>query len=240
MSLALALAAALHAIVAALIPSPPQHGAPLPIAIAQVRIERVRPTPTPTSKPSRSVAAKPGPPAARAASEVARRAGAARPKPPELRPARPTRNVPVGAQGAGAGNAFGAGSVGRGGAGNGGGSSGTGSGSLAAPRACGYVEFSDPRGSHYDAAAGGYWVDVEMTVRFANGATQSLLLDYPWFYPNAAANPWSEQNLDDPGFPTRFQAPPPDKLATEPALVAYVIAHSTRDGLTLLRDCPPG
>jgi len=100
------------------------------------------------------------------------------------------------------------------------------------------VEFSDPHGSRYDEKTGGYWVDVAMTVHYSDGGTESLQLDYPWFYPNAAANPWSQQNLDDPNFPTRFQSPPPNKRASEPPLVRYVIAHSTSDGLTLLKSCP--
>src|SRR5580704_14066136 len=81
---------------------------------------------------------------------------------------------------------------------------------------CGFVTFSDPHGSQ-----------------------QSLILDYPWYYPSEATNPWSDQNLKDPNFPTRFQPPPPEKSAAEPQLVKYVIAHSTPEGLTLLRDCPP-
>lgn len=67
---------------------------------------------------------------------------------------------------------------------------------------------------------------------------QTTILDYPWYYPSEAANPWSDQNVKDPDFPTRFQAPPPEKLAEEPALVKYVAKHSTPDGMTMLRDCP--
>ncbi len=100
------------------------------------------------------------------------------------------------------------------------------------------MEFSDPNGSRYDPNNGGYWVDVAMTVHFADRRTESLLLDYAWFYPNSASNPWAQQNLDDPNFPTRFQSPPPGKRASEPPLVLYVIAHSNGDGLTLLKSCP--
>ena len=97
---------------------------------------------------------------------------------------------------------------------------------------------SDPNGSRYDPKNGGYWVDVAMTVHFSDRRTESLLLDYAWFYPNSASNPWAQENLDDPNFPTRFQSPPPGKRASEPPLVQYVIAHSTGDGLTLLKSCP--
>lgn len=75
-------------------------------------------------------------------------------------------------------------------------------------------------------------------MHFADGSSQSLVLDYPWYYPSEAANPWSGQNLRDPNFPTRFQPPPAGKLGNEPELVRYVIDHSTSDGMTLLRDCP--
>jgi len=104
---------------------------------------------------------------------------------------------------------------------------------------CGFVTFSDPHGSQYDARTHGFWVDIRMSVHFADGTSQSMILDYPWYYASESANPWSDQNLKDPNFPTRFQAPPAPKLAAEPALVQYVAAHSTADGMTLLRDCIP-
>ncbi len=123
-------------------------------------------------------------------------------------------------------------------------SQGSGSGSGAGPDAangeepCGFVTFSDPHGSRFDPQTRGFWVDVKMSVHFADGSMQSLLLDYPWYYTSEAVNPWSDQNLRDPNFPTRFQPPPSDKLAGEPPVVRYVIAHSTPEGMTLLRDCP--
>ncbi len=157
------------------------------------------------------------------------RSGAARPKPPEFSHAKPIWDVPTGAGGAAAGSDAGAGS-GAGGS--------TGSGGAGTAQPCGYVEFSDPNGSRHDAKTGGYWVDVAMTVHFPDRHAESLLLDYAWYFPNAASNPWSQQNLDDPNFPTKFQGPPPAKRAGEPPLVQYVIAHSTGDGLTLLKGCP--
>lgn len=103
---------------------------------------------------------------------------------------------------------------------------------------CGYVIFSNPHGSQYDTSTRGFYVDIRMSVRFADGTTESMILDYPWYYPSEAANPWSDQNVRDPNFPMRFQQPPPGKVPGEPPLVQYVMAHSTADGLTLLHDCP--
>jgi hypothetical protein len=103
---------------------------------------------------------------------------------------------------------------------------------------CGFVTFSDPHGSQYDASTHGFWVDIRMSVHFSDGSSQTMILDYPWYYPSEAANPWSDQNLKDPNFLPRFQVPPSTKADGEPQLVKYVMQHSTPDGLTLLHDCP--
>lgn len=145
--------------------------------------------------------------------------------------------IPVGAQGAGAGNRSGAGSLGNGSGGNGTGASGNGSGAGGGTEPCGYVEFSDPNGTRADPATGGFYVDVSMSVHFPDGRSESLMLDYPWYYRTAQANPWSRQNVGDPDFSTTFQFPPADKRAGEPPLVQYVIAHTTSDGYTRLKDC---
>jgi hypothetical protein len=123
-------------------------------------------------------------------------------------------------------------------AGTGTGSGTSGSGAASGDEPCGFVVFSDPHGSHYDPRTRGFWVDIRMSVHFADGSSQSMILDYPWYYASEAANPWSDQNLRDPNFPMRFQAPPPEKAAAEPELVRYVIDHSTAEGMTLLKDCP--
>jgi hypothetical protein len=128
--------------------------------------------------------------------------------------------------------------VAQSGTGSGAGAAGSGTGATSGDEPCGFVEFSNPHGSQYDRATGGFHVDIRMSVHFADGSSQSLILDYPWYYPNEAANPWSAQNVKNPNFPTRFQPPPESKAAGEPPLVQYVIAHSTADGLTLLKDCP--
>jgi len=124
------------------------------------------------------------------------------------------------------------------GSGSGSGTQGTGSGPATGSGPCGFVEFSDPHGSAFDAHTRGFYVDIRMRVHFADGTSQSVILDYPWYYSSEAANPWSDQNLRDPNFPTRFQSPPQSKLGNEPELVRYVIDHSTADGMTLLKDCP--
>ena len=122
--------------------------------------------------------------------------------------------------------------------GTGSGSEGTGSDVASAQEPCGFVTFSDPHGSRFDPRSRGFWVEIRMSVHFADGSSQTVMLDYPWYYPSEAANPWSDQNLRDPNFPTRFQPPPAEKSAEEPALVQYVVEHSTPDGMTLLRACP--
>ena len=94
------------------------------------------------------------------------------------------------------------------GAGAGTGARGRGNGATNADEPCGFVTFSNPHGSHYDPSTRGFWVDIRMAVHFSDGSSQSLMLDYPWYYSSEAANPWSDQNLKDPSFPTRFQAPP--------------------------------
>lgn len=143
----------------------------------------------------------------------------------------------MGGSGAGAGNRSGAGSLGNGASGNGAGSSGNGNGA-AGGEPCGYVEFSDPDGSRYDPQTHGFWVDIGMSVHFADGRVAMIQLDYPWYYPNEAANPWSNQNLHDPDFVTTFQFPPSGRRPEEPPLVQYVMAHTSSDGYTRLRDCP--
>ena len=104
---------------------------------------------------------------------------------------------------------------------------------IASDEPCGFVEFSDPHGSRFDRRTGGFYVDIRMSVHFADGSRQSLILDYPWYYASENANPWSAHNVRDSNFPTRFQPPPSEKRAAEPQLLQYVAQHSTSDGMTL-------
>lgn len=132
------------------------------------------------------------------------------------------------------------GGVGTGGTGSGTGGSGNGTGgALPASEPCGFVEFVDINGiSNYDRATGGFFVNVRMTVHFPDHTAESVDLDYPWYYPSEAKNPWSDQNLKNLDFVVTLQSPPAGKLAYEPDLVKYVVRHSSRDGFTKLRDCP--
>ncbi len=164
------------------------------------------------------------------------RGAAARTKAPAQRyGAKPVWDVGAGS---GTGQLAGAQTGSATGSGSGSGTTGGGSGAAAGSEPCGFVEFSDPHGSAFDARSRGFYVDIRMQVHFADGTSQSLVLDYPWYYSSEAANPWSDRNLRDPNFPTRFQPPPQSKLGNEPELVRYVIDHSTVDGMTLLKDCP--
>lgn len=227
LTVAFAAAILLHAIFAASIPATAPSRTEQEEIVAIASIAHVRPTPKPTPSPTPTLReARRNSASTPVHREIVRHAGAARPKPSTLPRTKPIWEIPAGAHGAGTGRGLGAGGLG-------GGASGSG-----AAQPCGYVEFSDPHGVRHDAQTGGDWVEVEMTVHFPNRGAESLLLDYSWYYPNAATDPWAQQNLDDPNFPTKFQNPPPGQRAGEPALVQYVIAHSSPDGRTLLKDCP--
>jgi hypothetical protein len=247
--LALALSIALHEVVAGLIPpgfahSPTSREVVTQAAILHVAIRRI-PTPMPSPQLKANAAQlRPVVPrlgahraglANRATLRVAGRTSALqRVHVVEAPASKPVSYAASAATGSGARLA----AAGGGGNASAGAPAGNGTAATSADPPCGFVTFSDPHGSQYDARTRGFWVDIRMAVRFADGTSQSLILDYPWYYSSEAANPWSDQNLKDPGFPTRFQAPPPEKLASEPALVQYVMHHSTPGGLTLLGDCP--
>jgi hypothetical protein len=233
--LAAAISIAIHEAAAGLVPQTLRHPPPSAEIVTRAQIVRVaiRPVATPTPRPVRvaervhPVAAAPAP----------RRAAARRAPPRRIVKLALSQGRPIwDAAGGGNGHAIVAS------AGTGTNASAGAAGDATAPasdtRPCGFVTFSDPHGSQYDSGTHGFWVDIRMAVRFSDGSTQSMILDYPWYYPNEAANPWSDANLHDPNFPTRFQKPPLEKAAGEPPLVQYVVTHSTADGLTLLRDCP--
>ena len=232
---------ALHGAFAALVPAQgPNPGSELVAAITLARIER-RPNPTPSPTPT--VTSAPPRPAQPASSSPptrvrvlliqAPRTGSLRPIVRSTAHARPEFDAPSGGSGAGSGSQSGTGGGGASGSGGDGGGNGAGG-----AQPCGFVTFSDPEGSRYDAATGGFYVTIAMTVHYSNGGTASIVLDYQWYYPSEAANPWSRRNRDDPNFPTTFQQPPPEKRDAEPSLVRYVMEHTSAGGYTLLRECP--
>lgn len=246
--LAIALSIALHEILAGLIPATAAHAPAAPEIVAHARVLRISarplPTPAPRRRPAIRFAAllppmpRPVPTrasAARGTQHTRVAPGAAAPKPPAFSHAKPIWDVVASGNGAGAGGSRTGSAAGAGGAS---GAGASGNGAAAGNEPCGYVDFSDPHGSHYDPQTRGFWVDIRMSVHFADGSAQSMILDYPWYYPSESDNPWSRANLRDPNFLPRFQPPPAGKATGEPPLVQYVIAHSTPDGLTLLKDCP--
>ncbi len=231
---AIAISFALHEVFAALVPAQLAHTKASREVVTHAQLLRVTRRPAATPPPVRPVV-RPAPLHARARRALPRgQINRARPKAISLAHARPISSAALAAP-SGAGLATRAGS-GRGV--NGSASTTENGGPAAGAEPCGVVTFSDPHGSQFDQRTRGFWVDIRMSVRFADGSSQSMILDYPWYYPTEAANPWSDQNLKDPNFLPRFQSPPPDKAGSEPALVKYVAEHSTSDGLTLLRECP--
>lgn len=250
MVVAVAIAVAIHEIVAGLIPRTAPQAPTEPEVVARIQIARITrrlptPTPPPPRRPPRAIRRTRviAPTETRivthtttgvsARREIVHHAGAARPKPPKFSNAKPIWDIPVGAQGAGAGKVSGAGSVGTGGNGTGAGNSGSGNGAAPGNEPCGYVTFEDPHGARLDPQTRGFWVDVQMSVHFPDGHAESVLLDYPWYYASSALNPFQNQNA-----PMLFQWPPVDKRDAEPPLVQYVMQHSAQPGITLLKDCP--
>jgi hypothetical protein len=144
----------------------------------------------------------------------------------------------TGAGGTSRGTGTGAGGQGTG---TGAGGRGNGNGTYAsANEPCGYVEFVPNAEPIYDKSTGAFRETIKMTVHYPDGHDESTRLDWLWYYPNEAADPWSEQNIRlHPNAPVPFQPPPSDKAGGEPPIVQYVVQHSTPDGLTLLKDCPP-
>jgi hypothetical protein len=76
---------------------------------------------------------------------------------------------------------------------------------------------------------------VTLEVHFLDGSTQRVDLDYPFIYNSSSDDPFLKGNED---IPALLQFPPPDKAASEPPIVQYVIAHTTRHGYTRLHACP--
>lgn len=218
------------------------------VTIAHVmRIQRATPKPKPTPKPvvrAKAVAEthfKPRTvsPAAPSQKQHVKRVASARPKVQTRYHSKPAVvHVPVGGQGAGTSVTA---KVETGGAGTGGtgtGESGSGQGTGGAPAAhepCGYVDFAPNNNPTTDSRTGRVWEYVSLIVHFPDGSEQSVTLDYPFFYSSQAEDPFIKGHEN---IPATFQFPPPNQAPNEPALVQYVIKHTTPDGYTLLRDCP--
>lgn len=253
---AFALAIAIHEIIAGVFPWRPHMIPQTPketITVAKiVRIEhRPRPTPRPTPKPTpqpivhtKIVAethvkphiVNPGNPSQH---QNIKRIASARPPVRTKYHSKPaTIHVPVGGHGAGTSKTAKAETGGIGPGGTGTGESGTGTGTGGAPMAhepCGYVEFQPSDSPIEEKSTGRIWEHIAMTVHFPDGTKQDVELDYTWYYPSRAEDPFMPQNSN---IPATFQFPPPNQRANEPPLVQYVITHTTSDGFTTLRDCP--
>ena len=258
--LGFALAVAIHEIIAGVFPWHSHTAAPTPketITIAKLtRIEhRPRPTPKPTPHPTpkptpvpkvhtkviaethvKPHIVNPGNPSQR---QHIKRIASARPLVHTRYHSKPaTIHVPTGGHGAGTSTKAKAETGGIGPGGTGTGESGTGQGTGGAPQAhepCGFVEFLPSQQPRIDQATGRIWEYVSIRVHFPDGTQDTVDLDYPFYYPSESEDPFlpGHDNI-----PAAFQFPPPDKRASEPSLVQYVIQHTSSDGYTLLRDCP--
>lgn len=249
---AVAVAIAIHEILAWIFPwqSRPVPQAPAEtITIARlIRIEhRARPTPKPTPQPvvhTKVVAethvqphvVNPGNPSQR---EHIKRIASARPIARTHFHSKPvTVHVPTGGHGAGTSTVAKALTGGVGPGGNGTGESGTGNGTGGAPQAqepCGYVDFEPDAQPTVDPSTGRIWEHIQAEVHFPDGTSQNVELDYPFYFPSRAADPYFPENQNVPAL---FQQPPPNQRETEPPLVQYIMQHSTVQGYTRLRDCP--
>jgi hypothetical protein len=252
LAVAIALSIAAHEVVAGLIPASPDRSPAARERVSDVRVLTIRRLATPAPRPiptpvarlvfTHTLRALPVREGASGAPSAARRIAmhpanlavhrAAFAAHFETKPVWDTGSTGAGSAGTGSHGATASGN------GSGAGTQGAGTAAANANEPCGFVTFSDPHGSQYDSRTRGFYVDIRMSVHFADGSAQSVMLDYPWYYTSEAENPWSDRNLKDPAFPTRFQPPPPAKIPGEPQLVRYVMAHSTSEGMTLLADCP--
>ncbi|MFN2449153.1 MAG: hypothetical protein ABR508_05080 [Candidatus Baltobacteraceae bacterium] len=254
--LGLAVALALHEILAALVPL---HRATIretpieTITIAKIiKIEhRVKPTPKPTPRPSPTpqpvvhtkVIAEthtPTPivnPAAPSQNHHVRRIASARPLVHTRYHSKPANiHVPTGGHGAGTSANAKANTGGIGPGGNGTGVNGEGNGTGGAPAAhepCGFVEFLQTEEATVDTSTGRIWEHIMVRVHFPDGTDQTQPLDYEWYYSSKAQDPFMQETKE-----AVFQFPPADQRANEPPLVQYVMEHSTGDGITRLKDCP--
>jgi hypothetical protein len=85
-----------------------------------------------------------------------------------------------------------------------------------------------------DSATGRIWEHIEIRVQFPDGTQQMQPLDYPFYYPSKAADPFEQSTTSE----ALFQFPPSGQRAGEPDLVQYVMSHTRPDGTTVLKECP--
>ncbi len=124
------------------------------------------------------------------------------------------------------------GGVGTGGTGSGESGQGTGTGGApAAHEPCGYVDFV-PYDTPTLDSSGHRWEHISLVVHFPDSTSQSIDLDYPFYYASSTADPFVPSNKS---LPALFQFPPAG--ASVPQLVQYVMDHTTADGYTKLKNC---
>lgn len=147
-----------------------------------------------------------------------------------------------GIAGSGQGTGVGAGSGGgEGGSGTGTGS-GNGTGTVNANTPCGVVTFNIKGAPKYlDRTTA--TENVNATVQFPDGHTETAFFPYKWVYHDAEnTDPWSSTNLKNhPGddFEIVAQLPPPGTDSSDfPPLIKYILAHTGPDGRTSLPPCP--
>jgi hypothetical protein len=113
---------------------------------------------------------------------------------------------------------------------------------------CGYVTFLPAGVPRF--VNGTAYERIKVTVNFQDGHRETDELPYPWMYPNGEqTDPWSSTNLKrTDNFTVPLQMPPPsmDVNSFSP-LIRYVLAHTSANGVTDLRECgsakgdsPPG
>jgi hypothetical protein len=238
LAIAFACSIAFHEVVAALIPrpatQPPERETVTNVTIARVE-RRVVPTPhpTPTPPPVHVIVHAAVASGVHAHVERIKHVGARRPTPPKSHLATPdVVPVPTGGSGAGSQNGANAGSTSsQEGSGNGTGSFGNGNGA----KLCGAVDFQSNGTATYDPTTDTYdRTNVVATVYYADGTSENIALDWAWRWKTEDDDPFNNEQV-----PMLFQFPPPDKVAAEPPVVRYIIAHTTRAGETVLSDrCP--
>jgi hypothetical protein len=205
-----------------------------------VVLERAPPTPRPTPRPTPPPPPVPhvtlAPIPQRAAPRAVSRSGgghaAPRPHPQVITP-----SVVVAGSGGGAGTGAGSGEAAGTAGGSGNGTGGTGSGSVNVDAPCGDVDLvpflaPDHRGSLT-------YEHVNATVTFPDGHKEDANFPYTFVYADPGSDPWSQQNLPNPNFPTHVQQPPPGTDTTRyPDVIRYVLSHTRSDGTTVLQECP--